>query len=255
MSKNSDFIPPIFDIETAPIDFEDLAHLAPARLLLEVPNKEMQQDYKDGLPKTYKDETRQKKLNEWMFKYDPINEQDKWMKKAQLDPTRSFVCWLCVKVKGEVHHLQALDQGDEYDLLREAHTLLSLGGIGHFSNTFDLPFLFIRAVIQGVPPIMWRKGRYAKSEFVDTGEELGQCLHDRNKMHPHNLDFASKLFGWDTKPMQALDFWPAMLQEKIDECKEYAEHDVNITEKLARRLGLLAIEEETKTKKKPKDDN
>ena len=241
--ENSDYSPPIADIETASLDFDQVKHLANPRLLLDEPNKAMQAEYAKSLAKNLLPATRDKKVQEWVFNYNPEKERAAYMEKAALDPTRSFCCWLAVKQGKEFIHLKAYDEADERELLREAHNLLSAGAIMHYGNKFDLPFLTTRAWLQGVPAIQWRKGRWAKSEFVDTCEELEQGLGDRYRLHAANLDFASKMFGWTLKPMKATDFWQKMNNGEIEECQQYVEHDVITTEKLARKLGLLAMGE------------
>lgn len=136
--------------------------------------------------------------------------------------------------------------GDEFDILSETWQLFNEHKktkiIGFNSISFDLPFLIRRSWIHGIDVPQWvRPDRYFDRCFVDLrdtwliGQRWGDC--------PSSLDFVCRTLGLGAKleGVTGADFarlWNGSEEEK-QQAMEYLFRDVEITRKVARRLGVL----------------
>jgi hypothetical protein len=136
--------------------------------------------------------------------------------------------------------------GDEFDILSETWQLFNEHRkskiIGFNSNSFDLPFLIRRSWINGIDVPSWvRPERYFDRCFVDLrevwllGQRWGEC--------PSSLDFVCRTLGLGMKleGVTGADFarlWNGSEAEK-EQATEYLFRDVEITRKVAWRLGVL----------------
>lgn len=114
--------------------------------------------------------------------------------------------------------------------------------VGCNSNGFDLPFLIRRSWILGVEiPATVRKGRYFDELFVDIrdiwlcGQHWGGCESSLNHMA------VALGVGKKTEGVTGADFgrlWNGTKEER-EQAIEYLKNDVEITAKVAVRLGVV----------------
>lgn len=167
---------------------------------------------------------------------------------AALDPTTGQIlaigCWSMTK------NSFSLVAGDEstilakfweiYGKMRASTPPRKL--VGCNSNGFDLPFLIRRSWILGVEiPTTVRKGRYFDELFVDLrdiwlcGQHWGGCESSLNHMA------VALGVGKKTEGVTGADFgrlWNGTKEER-EKAIEYLKNDVEITAKVAVRLGVV----------------
>jgi len=114
---------------------------------------------------------------------------------------------------------------------------------GLWSNQFDLPFLLRRSWILGVDVpagVRSKNGRYWADGFIDVAE-MWQCGDRQAKC---SMDHLGRVLGLGSKPegITGADFarlfWSA---EESDRTKafEYLANDLELTRKIAARMGLV----------------
>lgn len=252
--------PIILDIETRPFGWDFVKRLAPDELLMSIPSPDMIEAKRAeiaGDGRITKDETRAKKLDEWVenFPESQLADRTKWLSRAQLDPRMSHICFIGVIQDDKFEGIHIGDDGEETTALEWVFPIIEeLGSlvVGHNIIGFDLPYMSKRSLFLGGPSLRWHEPgrRFAKSNIVDTAEEWRDYSAPGFSICPAGLDDISRAFGWDIKPVPPLasylvrdgenhrdarDFWKWTLEDRFT----YAEHDCRTTLKLAQKLGIL----------------
>lgn len=110
--------------------------------------------------------------------------------------------------------------------------------IGHNVSSFDLRFLFQRAVILGVKPPAFIPFN-AKSWDSNIFDTMTYFAGFGNRI---KLDTLSKALGMEGKQgVTGADVWPMYQAGKIKEIAEYCEHDVELTRNVYKRLTFANI--------------
>jgi hypothetical protein len=242
----------IFDIETEPLDMEQLRQLAPPFVPPPRPGAFDPACVKYG---NLKDATkRAEKLAECqaahaaaVANYEETvatAEFAHWqavLDKAALSPTTGRV--VCIGIK--TNFKESIISGEEPDILsswwhRYSETMLAGGKwIGINIKQFDLPFLVRRSWIMGVqiPESAW-DGRYWNRCFVDLREVwlLGQRYSDCES----SLDLIARSLGLGRKLPGGANFgrlWRGTPEERA-EALTYLHRDLDLIHSIAIRLGI-----------------
>ena len=114
--------------------------------------------------------------------------------------------------------------------------------VGFNSNGFDLPFLIRRSLLLGIPfPHDIREGRYWDRRCIDLMEAWTLGIYGERI----SLDRLAKAFGLDGKNGHGADFcrlWEGTTQERA-QARTYLLNDINLTTRLAVKLGVLVAPE------------
>lgn len=251
----------VMDIETRPLPFEEVRHLAPAELLVSTPTIDMIAEKEKEIAadgRITKQATRSSNLEEWIADFPNHAERriEKWLDDAQLNPTKSVIDAVGVAEirKDEAvayNHYDVRNTADEAELLemlRRDIEDMTVTIVGHNITGFDLGYMSGRATLLRVGPIRWteRGKKWPRSNIVDTKVEWENATAGRAGA---SMDFLSRAFGLPTKPFPELssyqdrdgaiyrdsrDFW-----RWNDEARHtYLKHDVDTTITLARLLGI-----------------
>ena len=117
--------------------------------------------------------------------------------------------------------------------------------LGFNSLGFDLPFLIQRSWILGLEVPRWvRSGRYFDTSLVDL-LEVWRCGVLRSEI-PQKLDTIARVLGIGAKPdgIRGEDFARLFFSDEPkqrEQALDYLRCDIEITTKLAQRMGLLRL--------------
>ena len=105
--------------------------------------------------------------------------------------------------------------------------------IGHNAVSFDIPYLWKRAVIHGVrPPLWWPRNPKPWSDAVQ--DTMHMWAGDRDRI---SLDKLCKVLGLTGKGItNGADVWPLAQAGRFEEIADYCRHDVEITREAWRRM-------------------
>lgn len=109
---------------------------------------------------------------------------------------------------------------------------------GHNVASFDLPFVWKRAIVHGIAPPMWLP-RNPKPWSETVFDTMTQWAGDRERI---SLDRLCKVLGMDGKgdgPTGA-DVWPMAQEGRFDEIGHYCAQDVERTRAIYRRMRFEA---------------
>lgn len=236
----------VLDIETSPLPLDEIGHLLPERPEAEeVTQEEIDAQALKLASKYKKKETIDSHLEQWLAdetaKRNPSDEEweaeiAKFMGDAALDPARSKIAAVGIKIEGEDAELYIGEDGiSEAGMLGAACAVINDSSlvVGHCVKSFDLPYLFRRMAIIGGDTKVFPDIYTLHRRTFDTCEQW--LYGDRRGKWP-KLDYLCTVFGLPTKPngMTGKDFAGASLAEKA----AYLQHDVTVTEQVALRLGL-----------------
>ena len=201
--------PVFFDIETMPLDAEELAADMP---------------YFEA-PKTYKDPAK-------IEAYVEAKRQE-YVEKAALSPLTGRVLAIGVKTDGE---RGVFDAPDEKDTLTEFFKYFRHNNvarwIGHNSNSFDWPFLIKRSWKLGVTvPSGIKDGRWYRNNIIDTMELFtGGAYGERI-----SLDRLGKFFGVGGKNGEGKHFAEMYFADKA-KAIDYLYNDLDLTQAVWERM-------------------
>lgn len=233
---NTDSI--IFDIETAPLPFDQVKHMAPKELVDGI-TQDMIQEKADAMNPNWKPDTRMEKALKWADSWDLDRERHDWQQSGLTDPRLSYICayGITPDVFGE-HELRLISgpEDEKVALDRLCRELNNAGrAIGHYIHRFDLPFIMRRLWLNGGTPWSYLNGRYSGDKYVDTWE-VWHCFNGSRDAAPGSLDSIAQAFGLPKKPGSGDGFHLMSGHRQI----EYLTHDLEATSEIARRMGLLS---------------
>lgn len=108
--------------------------------------------------------------------------------------------------------------------------------VGHNVSSFDLRFLFQRAIILNIRPPLFIPFN-AKAWDRQIFDTMTYFAGHGNRI---SLDKLAKALGLEGKTgMTGADVWPMYQAGKIKEIAEYCEHDVELTSAVYQRLNFL----------------
>lgn len=213
----------VFDIETGPLPLEQIESAMPEFDPTEVKVGNM----KDPALIAAKIEAAK------------VNQRRQFIERAALDPTTGTV--LAIGMMDAATGLPFILVDDEQVMLNEFWDSIrdSKGEIlrlcGFNCNLFDLPFLVRRSWHLGIPiPTGLRNGRYWSDKVTDL-RDVWQ-LGDRTAHG--SLDRICKFLGLGEKLGDGKDF-AALLASDRTQAIAYLEQDLNLTRKLAQRMGVI----------------
>lgn len=120
------------------------------------------------------------------------------------------------------------------DLLSRRNTY-QLRWVGHNVAEFDLPFLWKRMVVRGLPPPRWLP-HHPKPWGEQVYDTMTEWAGTRGRI---SLDRLCKLLGIPGKDgMTGADVWPAVQAGRIVEVAEYCRADVERVRSVYRRLNF-----------------
>jgi len=245
----------IVDIETGPLPWEEIKHLAPEEALaapapVEITDEMIQAKQAELGKKYSKDSTVASHLQKWIDGIKEENEKlraggsnparEKWLKDQLLDPTRSCVDAIGIKTEARDRIIIVGESNEQEELGLLIHEInRARVVVGHGIKRFDLPYIMKRALILGLPfPANWMKPgfRYFEDKFVDT-MEVWSCGLKWNESFPGDvasnrasMDYLSKVFGLPCKPGKGIDFHrydgsqkQSYLRHDLDRIKDFAE--------------------------------
>lgn len=163
------------------------------------------------------------------------------------------ISWATDEGDTDCHHVCAQSNGDgllsaraeeallerfilEMDELMGRHNYRTPRWVGHNVADFDLPFLWKRLVVRGLPPPRWlpHHPKPWGSEVYDTMVEWAGA---RGRI---SLDRLCKLLGIPGKDgMTGADVWPAVQEGRIGEVAEYCRADVERVRAVYRRMNFI----------------
>jgi hypothetical protein len=105
--------------------------------------------------------------------------------------------------------------------------------IGHNAVSFDIPYIWKRAVIHGIrPPLWWPRNPKPWSDAVQ--DTMHMWAGDSDRI---SLDKLCKLLGLTGKGItNGADVWPMAQAGRFEEISDYCRHDVEITRECWRRM-------------------
>lgn len=108
--------------------------------------------------------------------------------------------------------------------------------VGFNINSFDLPFLWKRSIINGIkPPTLFTERGYPMSHFVDL-RQIWQC---GDRQAHGSLDVIARLMGFEGKTGDGAQFATLYRSEETrQQALDYITNDLNLTKKIAKRMGL-----------------
>lgn len=166
-------------------------------------------------------------------------------KKMSLDPDLCEVVCFAFKTPNDkwvYGHDQPCLVGDAWDVIKKAYLdhipLVSYNGIG-----FDLPVLWHRAMILGIPVDAQMYSDLTRKYDNHYHYDLMQILAgwDRTKWKP--LDFYLKLFDIGEKTGEGSEIYGWWKAREYDKIKEHCENDVKMTAKLFEKLAPYIVKE------------
>lgn len=172
--------------------------------------------------------------------------EKKWVDEAALDATRGQVLAIGWQEDRELPGVAVGKNRDERSLLAWFWKAVTDAGLetrfaGHYSNSFDLPFLRRRSLICGVdvPEHVIDPRGYWHHSFVDL---LDVWRSGERQLHI-KLDALAAAFGVETKleGVTGADFarlWRSDDPEEHRKAVAYLEQDVSVTMQLAVAMGL-----------------
>ena len=203
----------IFDLETGPLCPQTIEEMEPE---FKAPG-----NWKDPVKIAIKREEQRKAFHE----------------RAALNPMTSQV--LCIGYGYSAHRTTSSPaETDEKAILKQFWDLFEedqgYTWVGFCIFHFDLPYLLKRSWCHGidVPPI--RKGHYWHDRFVDL-QEVWQC---GDRQCGGSLDAISTFFGGPKKLGSGADFAAKWVVDRAAAI-EYLHRDLEITEFVARRMGVI----------------
>lgn len=109
--------------------------------------------------------------------------------------------------------------------------------VGHNISGFDVPFIVRRCWLLGfdAPSTVLDKGRWLDPVFIDTMQVWGCGQRD-----PVKLDVIARAFGVGAKP-DGIDgsMFADLLKVDPEKAKAYLANDIEMTTKVAERMGIL----------------
>lgn len=223
----------IFDIETGPVDDDELARLLP---------KFDRESVQDG---RCKEETLERKRDEAEARY-----EERFREMAALSPITGRVLAIGYKCRDVVTFEEGQVIGAEVAILRGFWSVFSdvrefgCSLIGFNISNFDVPFLVRRSWLLNVevPRGVFVRGRLCDT-FVDLydlwkcGSRFSEPSHVNSK-----LDTIARFFGLPGKPdgITGADFHRLYADPTTrDQAREYLRNDLTITYEVAKRMGVV----------------
>ena len=124
----------------------------------------------------------------------------------------------------------------EMDELMGRHNYRAPRWVGHNVAEFDLPFLWKRLVVRGLPPPRWLP-HHPKPWGDQVYDTMVEWAGVRNRI---SLDRLCKLLGIPGKDgMTGADVWPAVQDGRISEVAEYCRADVERVRAVYRRMNFV----------------
>ena len=167
--------------------------------------------------------------------------QRAWLNAAALDPMTGRV--LAIGLLIQDTFVLISEPASEAQMLHEFWDAIQDSGsrnrlIGFDCNRFDLPFLIKRSWKLGVSfPEKWlREGRYWSKQITDL-REVWQC---GDRQADGSLDTIAKHLGVGSKTGSGADFGKLWLEDR-DRAIAYLRNDLELTQKIAQRIGVLAL--------------
>jgi 3'-5' exonuclease len=184
-------------------------------------------------------------IAEWVEQSKPAVVEEAWLKTALDGTYGQIVCIGYAADDAEPASLEAddLTPAAEAQLLRRFFSVLSgTGGItsgrrptliGHNLITFDLPFIWRRAVIRGIkPPLWWPRNPKPWSDVA--ADTMLMWAGDRGMI---GMDRLCKALGIAGKgDISGADVWPLVQAGKLAEVAAYCRADVQRTRALYQRM-------------------
>lgn len=244
--KVANYIP--LDIETIPDQTEGAVEEIAKDLIVKAPDinkgpliEALGQSPDGQLKFKNKDELKEMWLEEFADSARLEQAKEKWLK-SSFDGGKGQICAISAKWGGECFDIT--DEGTEHGLLSEFWDWMDSklkGGIphpvAHFAQ-FDLPFLYHRSVIHGVPPVRGFKpyGRHDQDHYCTmlgwSGRTQGRGikLNDLAKI----LELEGKTEGMDGSKV-----WPEYQLGNIDKISQYCAQDVEVLDNVYKRMNFL----------------
>lgn len=250
----------VFDIETEPLPDDDLMRVCEPFNPNSVPHPGLFDpdsvklgNVKDSIKRAEKIHAAQKAHAELVANYDSnlaAAEQAHWREirdKAALDATTGRVCAIGYKSREDSEKIQTALETSEADLVRgfwEAAAKMRSQQrkmIGHYSNSFDVPFLVRRSWILGIPVPDWitTPTGYLNPMFIDT-MAVWQVGNRRDSI---KLDRLATALDCGSKPddCTGAHFYMMLRGEGAEReaAIEYLRNDLQMPFLIARKLGLI----------------
>lgn len=183
-----------------------------------------------------------------------IKHKEDYLSRAALSPGTGMVAAIGYKVinDDDASNITTLIMLDEqtteveiikgfWGLWQTLHTAGVTHFVGHNILDFDLPFLVNRSRILGIqtPAFLfsYKNNRvYWSERFIDT--RVLWLLGRKSSDTPSSLDHISKSLGVGGKNGNGAEFG-RMLKEQPQVAREYLFNDIDLTSKVADRLGIL----------------
>ncbi len=191
-------------------------------------------------PATYK---KQESIDEWMKE----NKQaaiDEVVAKTSFDGALGQICCIGWAIDdqpvksvatqgGEATMIKTFfaDLSENYNASRDMQPIF----IGHNVSSFDLRFLFQRAIVLGIKPPSFIPFN-AKSWDAHIFDTMTYFAGFGNRISLDKLAKALGLYG--KQGITGADVWPMYQAGKIKEIAEYCEHDVELTRQVYHRLNF-----------------
>jgi hypothetical protein len=174
-----------------------------------------------------------------------------WLSDAALSPVTGQVLAIGLRA-GEIDYILGDEGQSEAEILQQFWTVFrkhATSGkfIGFNSNSFDVPFIAWRSYVHSIeiPSSAWDKsGRYPAYCFVDLRDRVPQRgLPADSDGKKRGLSNVCRLLGIGSKPegVDGGDFarlW-AGNEESRQQAIAYLENDLELTAKLAQRMGVI----------------
>lgn len=211
----------IIDIETSPRPVADIEHLCP----------------KFSAPANYKDADK--------IAANIAEQKAAWLERAALSPITGSIVAIGYR-SGPITRIVTIKDGmTEADLLNDFWDVFGTDDdmtqfIGHNLHGFDLPFIIRRSWFHGirVPSSVFENGgRYVNGRrFLDTMKAF-QCGNAREDFI--GLDRLAKWLGLAGKTDDIGATFAQVLEEDRERAIAYLTRDLELTEAIARRIGIL----------------
>lgn len=125
---------------------------------------------------------------------------------------------------------------DQIEDLTARHNYRMPRWVGHNVAEFDLPFLWKRLVVRGLPPPRWLP-HHPKPWGEQVYDTMVEWAGVRNRI---SLDRLCKLLGIPGKDgMTGADVWPAVQAGRLSEVAEYCRTDVERVRAVYRRMNFV----------------
>lgn len=125
---------------------------------------------------------------------------------------------------------------EQIELLMASRNYRAPRWVGHNVAEFDLPFLWKRCVVRGLPPPRWLPA-HPKPWGEQVYDTMVEWAGPRGRI---SLDRLCKLLGIPGKDgFSGADVWPAVQEGRLAEVAEYCRADVERVRSVYRRMNFI----------------